>query len=189
MSRRNRGQSATAKGNPSAKRNPLDHSHLRRADCLIERKYVLRETLSEPSGEYASLFACDRCPPLFYTPICNLTTLNFCISCRFVFSEGEQRYLVSHPATCFNSFALQGWQLAPLFRGCPSPLSATPTFPHTVGNHPRRAEPARPQSPTACSGFPPLRASKRSIYFIRERWVDCQRRLAASQKGGMNPHA
>ena len=29
-----------------------------------------------------------------------------------------------------------GGQLAPFFRGCPSPLSATPTFPHTVGNHP-----------------------------------------------------
>ena len=29
------------------------------------------------------------------------------------------------------------------------------------------------------TSFPPLRASKRSIYLIRERWVGCQRRLAA----------
>ena len=55
---------------------------------------------------------------------------------------------------------------------------------------PRRAEPARPQSPAACNCFPPLRASKRSTYFIRERWVGCQRRLAARLRraAGFHPY-
>ena len=62
---------------------------------------------------------------LFCISICSLTTLNFCISYRFVFSDGGQRYLVSHPLTDSNSFALQGWQLAPLASPSPSWASLT----------------------------------------------------------------
>ena len=56
-------------------------------------------------------------------------SLNFCISYRFVFSEW--RTAVSCPSSidrlhlvCF----VKGNSLPPFFRGCPSPLSATPTF-------------------------------------------------------------
>ena len=62
---------------------------------------------------------------MFCTSICSLTTLNFCISSRFVFSDGGQRYLASHPLTDSNSFALQGWQLAPLASPSPSWASLT----------------------------------------------------------------
>ena len=57
LSRRNRGQSTTAKGSLFAERNPLD-----------PRKSIfgfLWENLSEPSGRFATLSACDRCPPCF----------------------------------------------------------------------------------------------------------------------------
>ena len=62
------------------------------------------------------------------------------------FQMADSGILVSHLFSYPNLQCSAG-DSCPLFRGCPSPLSATPTFPHTVGNHPRRAEPARPQSP------------------------------------------
>ena len=90
-------------------------------------------------------FAVRLCPlsALFGTPVCNLTFLNFCISYRFVFLEERTAvacfsFVYRLHLVCF----VKGNSLFPFFRGCPSPLSATPTFPHTVGNHPRQAEPA-----------------------------------------------
>ncbi len=122
---------------------------------------VLWETLSEPSGRFASLSACAAVRPILYSSLQSDDSI-FLLSTLFCFLGG--RTAVSCPSfidrlqlVCF----VKGNSLFPFFRGCPSPLSATPTFPHTVGNHPRRAEPARPQSPAACNRFPPLRAVKR----------------------------
>ena len=55
-------------------------------------------------------------------------SLNFCISYHFVFSEW--RTAVSCPSSIdqFQFVRFARGQLAPFFRGCPSPLSATPTF-------------------------------------------------------------
>ena len=84
-----------------------------------------------------------------------------------------------------------------VFKGCPSPLSATPTFLPNPFVSFTDIFPRSGKSPTLwgitlaelsqhdrsrlrrAASFPPLRASKCSTYFIRERWVGCQRRLAA----------
>ncbi|MCI5845445.1 MAG: hypothetical protein MRZ94_06655, partial [Oscillospiraceae bacterium] len=70
--------------------------------------------------------------------------------------EGGQRYLVSHPLTDCNSFALQGGAACPPFledalplcrlrrHSCPTRLSASLTFSHAVGNHPHCGESPSP---------------------------------------------
>ena len=105
-------------------------------------EWLLRETSSIPSGEFASLFACatvclilysnlqsDHTKFLYFVPFCFFRRRT-AVACS---SSIDRLQLV-----CF----VKGNSLFPFFRGCPSPLSATPTFPHTVGNHPRQAEPA-----------------------------------------------
>ncbi|MGN1224487.1 MAG: hypothetical protein ACI4TG_05215 [Ruminococcus sp.] len=74
----------------------------------------LKETLSEPSGRFASLSACAAVRPVLYASLQpdHSEFLLFMLFCFF--SEGGQRYLASHPLTDFNSFSLQGGQLAPL---------------------------------------------------------------------------
>ena len=76
-------------------------------------------------------FAVRLCPlsALFCTPFCNLTVLNFCCPRWFVFSEWRTAVACSSfidrlQLVCF----VKGNSLFPFFRGCPSPLSATPTF-------------------------------------------------------------
>ena len=61
-----------------------------------------------------------------------------------------------------NSFALQGTACPPFLEDA-LPFCPFGTFPHTVGNHPRRAEPARPQSPAAWHLHHPLKMDFRGI--------------------------
>ena len=76
-------------------------------------------------------FAVRLCPlsALFCTPVCNLTVLNLCCPRCFVFSEWRTAVACSSfidrlQLVCF----VKRNSLFPFFRGCPSPLSATPTF-------------------------------------------------------------
>ena len=91
-------------------------------------------------------FAVCLCPlsALFCTPICSLTTRNFCISCRFVFFRG--RTAVSYFSSVFLS------EFAMFRRGQLAPCT------------PRRAEPARPQLPAARI-LQPLPASPKNFPF------------------------
>ena len=89
---------------------------------------VLWETLSEPSGRFALLSACAAVRPILYFSLQSDDSI-FLLSTLFCFLGG--RTAVSCPSfidrlqlVCF----VKGNSLFPLFRGCPSPLSTTPTF-------------------------------------------------------------
>ena len=85
-------------------------SHIR-SKRLWGNPFSLRENGSKLHRQ--KRYAVCRCPlsALFCTSIYSLTTRNFCITYRFVFSEGGQRCLILHSFTNSNLLALQGWQL------------------------------------------------------------------------------
>ena len=128
--------------------------------CFLEKPFDLESIRKRLLGKPCPNRPADslRCSPLSAVrPILysNLqsddTKFLYFVSFCF-FQMADSGILVSHLFSYPNLQCSAG-DSCPLFRGCPSPLSATPTFPHTVGNHPRRAEPARPQSPTACNAI------------------------------------
>ena len=67
----------------------------------------------------------------------------------FMFLEWRTAFSQNHPRLQYHSsFCFCRGQLAPCLEDA-LPLCPFWTFPHTVGNHPHRAEPARPQLPAA----------------------------------------
>ncbi|MDD7293900.1 MAG: hypothetical protein PUG85_00610 [Oscillospiraceae bacterium] len=85
---------------------------------------VLWETLSEPSGRFASLSACAAVRPILYSR--SLTDCN-----SFALLRG----------TACSPYLEDALPLCRLRRhSCPTLLSASLTFSHAVGNHPHCGE-------------------------------------------------